>query len=340
MKPILAVFAALVMSSIGAFAAGAAHPAAGAARPAANAKRPATGATRPVAGATRPAAPPAEDVQPLLDKAIDDLVALGYLGDTSAAERYLAAVLEQQPDHLEARWQLLSIQLMPLKNVPLAERTTPLAQLSPEFDRLARIARASKQEAFLHYMTAVHASFYKNYERSLAEIDKAIALDGKSVRYLTAKGRLLAERGKWNGSDADIDAGIEVLKAARERLGSQPSPFVRDADFEFFLAIALQDLTKSRWPEVVDHYQRFIAASGESLRQAFAWNNTSSAYQKMGECAKAKEAAEKALAISKFGMAEQNRRRSEFCLEMQKLGVTTPQAVASAAPGSPAGASR
>ena len=111
-------------------------------------------------------------------------------------------------------------------------------------------------------------------------------------------------------------------------------------DFEFFLAIALQDLTKSRWPEVVDHYQRFIAASGESLRQAFAWNNTSSAYQKMGECAKAKEAAEKALAISKFGMAEQNRRRSEFCLEMQKLGVTTPQAVASAAPGSPAGASR
>jgi tetratricopeptide (TPR) repeat protein len=302
MKPILAVCAVLLVSSIGALAAGTAHP----------------------------ASPSAEDVRPLLDKAIDELVTLGYLGDTSAAERYLAAVLEQQPENLEARWQLLSVQLMPLKNVPLSDRTTALAQLSPEFDRLARIARASKQEAFLHYMTAIHASFYKNYERALAEIDKAVALDGRSVRYLTAKGRLLDERGKWNGSDPDIEAGIDILKAARERLASQPSPFVRDADYEFFLAVALQDMTKPRWPEVVDHYQRFIAASPESLRQAFAWNNTSGAYQRMGECAKAKEAAEKALAISKFGMAEQNRKRSEFCLEMQKLGVTAPQEVASA----------
>jgi len=297
MKLILAVCAALLMSSICAFATD-------------EAGRSAT---------------PAEDVGPLLDKAIDELVTLGYLGDTSAAERYLAAVLELQPEHLEARWQLLSVRLMPLKNVPLSERTDALAELSTEFGRLAKLARASKQEAFLHYMTAIHAGFYKNYERALAEIDKAVALDRRSVRYLTAKGRLLAERGEWTRSDSDIEAGIEVLKAARELLRSQPGPFVRDEDYEFYLAIALEDMTKPRWPEVAEHYQRFIAASRESLRQAFAWNNTSLAYQKMGECGKAKEAAEKALAIAKFGMAERNRQRSEFCVEMQAMGVVAQQ---------------
>jgi tetratricopeptide (TPR) repeat protein len=84
-------------------------------------------------------------------------------------------------------------------------------------------------------------------------------------------------------------------------------------------------MTKPRWDEVAEHYQRFIAASRESLSQAFAWNNSSLAYQKLGECAKAKEAAQKALAIAKFGMAQQNLQRSEFCLQMQAMGVV-PQA--------------
>ncbi|HZM70707.1 MAG TPA: hypothetical protein VFB95_10110 [Candidatus Cryosericum sp.] len=303
MKPILAVCSALLMSSICAFAAGGAAP----------------------------NAPSSGDVGPLLDKAIDELVSLGYLGDTSAAERYLAAVLEQEPEHLEARWQLLYVRLMPLKSVPLSERTDALAQLSPEFGRLAKLARASKQEAFLHYMTAIHAGFYKNYERALAEIGKAVVLDKNSVRYATAKGRLLAERGDWARSDQDVEAGIEVLKAARELLRGKPSPFVRDQDYEFYLAAALEDMTKPRWNEVAEHYQRFIAASRESLRQAFAWNNTSLAYQKLGECGKAKEAAQKALAIAKFGMAQRNLQRSEFCLEMQAMGVVPQQQEASQA---------
>jgi tetratricopeptide (TPR) repeat protein len=297
MKPILAVCAALLMSSVCAFAAGEATS----------------------------SAPASEGVESLLNKAIDELLSLGYVGDTSAAERYLAAVLEQQPDHLEARWQVLYLRLGSLKNVPLSERTDALAQLSPEFGRVAKIARTSKQETFLHYMTAIHASYYKNYERALAEIDKAVALDKTSVRYLTAKGRLLVERGAWAGSDRDIEAGVEVQKAAREMLRAKPSHFVRDEDFEFFLAAALADMTKPRWDEVAEHYQRFIAASRESLSQAFAWNNSSLAYQKLGECAKAKEAAQKALAIAKFGMAQQNLQRSEFCLQMQAMGVV-PQA--------------
>jgi tetratricopeptide (TPR) repeat protein len=310
MKPTLLACAVLLMSSIFAFAADDAGSSARA----------------------------AEDVAPLLDKAIDELVKVGYLGDTSAPERYLAAVLEQQPENLEARWQLLSVRLMPLKNVPLSERAAALAALSPEFGRLAKLARTSKQDAFLHYLTAIHAGFYKDYERALAEIDKAVALDRRSVRYLTAKGRLLAERGEWTRSDKEIEAGIVVLQAARELLRAQPSPFVRDADYEFYLAMALEDMTKPRWPDVVEHYQRFIAASAESLRQAFAWNNTSLAYQKLGECGKAKEAAEKALAIAKFGMAQRNRQRSEFCLEMQAMEVVARPQEASSAPRSPAGA--
>jgi len=76
---------------------------------------------------------------------------------------------------------------------------------------------------------------------------------------------------------------------------------------------------------VAEHYLRFIEKSPESVTYAFAWNNVSIAYRRLGECDKAKEAAEKALAVTKFGAAQWNKRYAEFCLEMQKAGLIAKQ---------------
>ncbi len=263
----------------------------------------------------------ADDAGALLGKALDELVRNGYLGDTSAAERYLHAVLADKPDHLEARWQLLLLEIVPMKNVPLSERAEALSDLSPEFARLARLAKQSNQVAFLHYMTAMHAGLYSDYERALPEIDAAVALDPRSARYLTTKGRLLVERGRWTGSDATIEQGIAILNRARGLLRARPGPFLRDEQFEFYLAGASSELSRPRWQDVAEHYERFIEKSQDSVVRAYALNNASIAYTKLGECDKAKDAAEKALAVMKFGAAEFNKRYAEFCLEMQKSGL-------------------
>lgn len=262
-----------------------------------------------------------DDARVLLDKALDELARTGSVGDTSSAERYLRAALEQEPGNLEAQWQLLHIQLLPLKNVELYERTPALAALSPEFERLAQLAKKSNQEAFLHYMTATHAGYYNSFERALREIDKAVALDRDSVRYLTAKGRLLVGSGKWSRNNAQVEEGIGVLQQARQVSRTYPSVFVRDEFFEFYLADAFSSFDRPRWAEAAEHYERFLEKAQESTLTAFAWNNLSVAYRKTGACDRAQGAATKALAIMKFGAAQNNRRYADFCLEMQKSGV-------------------
>ena len=54
---------------------------------------------------------------------------------------------------------------------------------------------------------------------------------------------------------------------------------------------------------------------------AHAWNNVSFAYRKLGQCGKAKKAAENALSVMTFSGAESNKRYAEFCIEMQKMGI-------------------
>jgi len=264
-----------------------------------------------------------DGVETLLSKALDQLVKNLYVGDNSAAERYLQAILEQEPNHLEAQWQLIYLRLVPLLDAPLSERATGLSIISPAFVRLAKLAKESKKKSFLHFVTAMYASYYHTYERALSEIDKALALEPKSARYLTAKGRILVGHGKWTGDDAQVEKGIVTLKKARELLKLAPSPFVRDESYDFYLASAISDLSRPRWQEVAEHYNRFIERSQDqgSLAYAFAWNNLSVAYRNLGECDKAKESAEKALKVTKFGAAEWNRRFGEFCIEVQKMGL-------------------
>ncbi len=268
------------------------------------------------------AAHASDDVDTLLGKALEELDRKGSQGDTSAAERYLEAILELQPNHLEAQWQLLIVRLAPSRNISLSDRAEALSAFSSGFARLAKQAKETKQEAFLHYMTAKHAGLYNDFERALSEIERAVTLEPRSARYLTAKGDLLVESGQWKDSDAEVEKGISVLKEARVLSRAIPGPFVRDASYEFSLASAITGLSRPRWEEVIGHYQRYLETGPrESVTYAFALNNISLAYRRVGDCARAKEAAERALAVMKFGAAEWNKRYAEFCLEMQKSGL-------------------
>jgi len=263
----------------------------------------------------------AEDVDVLFNKAMDHLLRKGYMGDTSPAVRYLQAVLEKQPDHLEALWQLISIQVASLRNTPLSGRSTGLLVVAPVFDHFEKLARQANELAFLHYATAYYADYYGAYERALSEIDKALALEPQSPRYLMTKGKLMVRYGEATRQDAQIEKGILVLRKARELSKTHPNPYSLPADYDFQLASAVSDLSQPRYEEVVKHYLNFLEQSEESVLYAFAWNNVSIAFRELGQCDKAKESAENALKVREFGNAEKNKRYAEFCLEMQSMGI-------------------
>jgi tetratricopeptide (TPR) repeat protein len=263
-----------------------------------------------------------EDANVTLDRAIDQLVKSGYVGDTSAAERYLAAVLEDQPDHVEANWQLVYMRLVHLMDMKLSDRVTGLSEIAPAFDHVAQLAEKSKNKSFHHFITATYASCYHNFDRALAEIDRALALEPQSVRYLTAKARLIVADGKWTKQDARIEQGIGLLRQVREQSLERPTPFLHDANFAFYLAGATSSLSRPRWNEVAEYYRQFVEQSTEqSLAYAFALNNASIAYKELGECEKAKTFADQALKVMKFGAAASNKRYAELCIEMQKMGL-------------------
>jgi tetratricopeptide (TPR) repeat protein len=211
-----------------------------------------------------------------------------------------------------------------LTNIQLTDRATVLATISPEFNDLADMARKAKKTAFLHYITAMYANYYNNYERASAEIDKAVRLEPKSARYVGAKGLLLARYGDWVDDDKRIELGIQYLRQSAELPCSEPDLVDEPCERDFQIASAIADLKHPRWQEVAAHYERYLKSTKyKASAYTFAWNNLSIAYRHLGECQKAKDAAEAALKIRTFGAAEMNRNRAEFCLEMQKLGMAT-----------------
>lgn len=261
----------------------------------------------------------ASDVDSLLDKAIAQLARQGYLGDTSTAERYLQAILEQQPEHLEANWLVMELSLVKLINYPLSSRTTALLLLGPHFTRVTKLAKESNQQAYLHYMTAVYASYYKAYERALSEIDKALSLEPDSTRYQHTKAKLLIDYGSWYGRDDRIEEGVEMTRRALEMAKKHPDPLNPPVKYHIQIAWGISELSEPRWKEVVEHYLRYLASAEESMAYAIAWNNASAAYRHMGLCQDAKDAAEAALRVREFGMAKFNKRFAEFCIEMKRL---------------------
>lgn len=263
----------------------------------------------------------ADDIEALFNKALTHLVKNGYTGDTSAPKRYLQAVLEQRPDHLEAQWLLIRIALAGLESMPLSARSTVLSAVGPEFARLAKQAEQAQKQAFLHFIRSRYAEEHNAYERALAEIDKALALEPESPRYLATKARILVSHGSWTKRDEEIEKGIHLLRKAKELAKTNPTPFAREADYDFQIAYSIAELSQPRWQEVVEYYLRYIELSEESVPYAFAWTNLSIAYRSLGECTRAKAAAEKALKVMKFPAAQSQKRYAEFCLEMQRAGL-------------------
>lgn len=243
-------------------------------------------------------------------------------GDNSAALRYLSAVLKQQPDHLNARWLLIDLKLVPLRDVPLSARAATLSEVAPAFAHLATLARDAKKQSFLHFITAHYSRYYGAYDRAISEITKAVALEPNSARYLLNKGIIFSEYGVLVRRDKEIEQGLRFIREAQELSKIHPDPHNKPVTYDFQLAYATASLSKPRWSEVVQHYTRFIAqAERKSTSYAFAWHNLSIAYRHLGECDKAKEAAENALKVADFGAARSHLSAVKFCLEMQKLGM-------------------
>jgi len=264
----------------------------------------------------------ADDADSYFNKGLDQLVRQGYMGDTSAAQRYLSAALEKDPKHVEALWLLLVTRL-PSKNAPLVERASALAALGPAFAQLFKLCKETKQQALLHYYTARYTDHYHAFERAQSEIDKALALEPQSTRFLLTKGKLLVDQGSWIKDDKLIEAGVQTIKKSQEWSKTRPNRFVSPTHYDFEIALGISHLSAPRWKEVVTHYRRSIDLDETPKSTVFAWNNVSRAYRELGQCDKAKESAENALKEMKFGAAQDNKRYAEFCIEMQKEGFTT-----------------
>jgi tetratricopeptide (TPR) repeat protein len=233
----------------------------------------------------------------------------------------VSKAIKLDPSDLEVRWYLIGLILGEIGNVSLPERAVPLAQTNGAFKALTAMAKKTHQTAFLHYITAMYATYYKNYQRAVGEIDKALALEPKSTRFLIAKGRIMGRYGEWTGNTQRKETGIQYLKQVAAQANSDEE--VVD-NMDFAIASAISSLRRPRWPEVVQHYERYLKqANPKSTDYAFAWNNLSIAYRKLGECQKAKSAAQAALQLRAFGSAHNNLNHAEFCLEMRRLGMAT-----------------
>lgn len=246
----------------------------------------------------------------------------GLAGNRPSVEREVHRFLTKESDDLEGEWRALSKKLGALANLELTDRARELSRLGPDFNRLAQAARDMKHLGFLHYITAVYATFYGNHERALTEINSAIAAEPNLPRYLGMKGQIYVKLGEKFGRDEEIENGIRYIKQAQEQIERAPDSLINPAKYEFALAFSISSLSKPRWDEVIEHYERYISLGADESK-AFAWNNLSIAYRHVGDCGKALEAAEGALRVADFIAARRNKRAAEFCLEMEKLGMIT-----------------
>jgi len=261
-------------------------------------------------------------IEAWLEEAVRELNASGNLGDTSAPQRRLREILKEDPTHLEALWILTNLELSKLTNLELTEHIKGLFKTGQAIEKIVVLAKKKGQPAFAHYVTARYAKEYKTYTRALSEINSALFIEPNSTRFLATKGKILVGKGSWEDNDQGIEAGIRILKQAHKQSKENPTIFYDEESFHFALAWATAKLSKPRWEEVIEHYVSAIRHGPEkTIPQAFAWNNVSIAYQKLGQCQKAREAAEHALEIMEFGAAESNKQYAEFCLEMQQLGI-------------------
>jgi hypothetical protein len=75
---------------------------------------------------------------------------------------------------------------------------------------------------------------------------------------LSRKGRILARHGDWLKDDKRIEVGIQSLRQAAERASKDKDPDSEPHDYDFAIASAIADLRRPRWPEVAQHYERYL----------------------------------------------------------------------------------
>ena len=246
--------------------------------------------------------------------------------NTSSALRRIDAILEVQPDHLEARWLRLWAGRLPnLVNMDVESRMPYLRDVAEELQALVKLAEEQGNPAYGHYMLSRFARFHEAHDEAQREIDRAIQLAQTDPLYVWEKARGLMHMGIWNHDDETTYRGIDLLAHAWEMVKANPPDYFTEADFHFWTAwglAAIKGSCSAEAPEIVEHYLAVTRLRERPNQQvAHAWNNVSCPYRSMGQCAKAKGAAKSALEIMEFGAAKTNLRYAEFCLQMQELGV-------------------
>ena len=261
-----------------------------------------------------------DDVTLWLAQTIEELRVQLYKGDMSSAQRRLAAILDEDPTNLEAMWQLTYTQhLSGVKNWSLLDRSENLSQAGPKFEYIISLARKQGNFAFGHLVKAWQAWLYNAFPQALDEINQALRLDPNSTRYLMIKGRILKAKGRWEGESDSIKKAVVILKQAHRQSQTHPTPFYKDENFFFYLGWTVEAVGQDGWAEAIQHYQQAIQLGQPGSRiQTYSWNNMSILYRKLGQCQKAKEAAEEALAITEFSAAKRNKQYAEFCLEIEE----------------------
>jgi hypothetical protein len=244
----------------------------------------------------------------------------------SSALRRLDAILEVQPDHLEARWLRLWFgELAPVETMEVMRRVAYVRDFTDEVMAVVKLANDQGNPAYGHYINSRFARLHAAYEEAEREIDRAIELVPDEPLYVWTKAFTLISDGEWNGEDETTYAGIALLEKAWQLARANPPEYLSEADFHFWTAWSLAKVKGSCSAvaqDMVDHYLAAIRLSERADQQvAYAWNNVSCPYRSMGQCDKARDAARSALGIMEFGAAKTNLRYAEFCLQMQELGV-------------------
>jgi tetratricopeptide (TPR) repeat protein len=267
-------------------------------------------------------APASENIDVQLRAAIVELKRSVANGNTEKPVRRLRWILQQDPSHLEAIWQLIYVSLNGATGVSTWERPERLGRSAPAVARLIELARSKGETAFAHYVAARHARMYNAFDRAVHEIDAALSIEPDSTRYQMERAKILIDMGDWTGSDETIRAGIAAIEKAQANAADRPTIHVDESSYEFNLAWAYADLRVPPWKTVIQHYLNAIGLESDSnSSRAYAWNNVSIAYRRLGQCTEALDAVENALSIMRFRNAERNKRYAEFCIEMKGMGI-------------------
>lgn len=243
-----------------------------------------------------------------------------YMGNEREGLERLEGLVRADPANLEAIWEVAYQGIAVRSQDTLDKRAETLNTGTKAVQAVIKLAHRVGQESLGHYIAARLAETYHAFDRAVAEIDKAIALAPNEARYHRAKGSILMDQATWERDEAILEQALAAFDRGLEVLEHTPSEFTTKGEMNFRIGWNYPKFASDAHSKIIEYYQAALA-SGDLDRQttAYAWNNLSISYREVNECRKAKEAAEKALAIFRFGNAQANLSYSNSCLAMEEL---------------------